>query len=256
MFTGTRARLLAAAAAASRVGPRPFTVSGTVAAATFFSAPGPRPVAEAWKANKGIPANQPPAKLPLKMVSEFTYMPCPGKANPNGEDAWFISAHMVGVADGVGGWTEVGVDPSLYSWGIARGGEAFAKKAEASLTGSIVIEPVEAMMEAWKSNTANQIAGSTTACFVSASADGVVRVRNLGDSGVMVWRHTRAMASFTGPAATPTLEEAARQWTLVYKSTPQQLAFNTPYQMDHSGENNPIHCNGGDMVLLPGDISE
>ena len=44
-------------------------------------------------------------------------IPHPEKAQKGGEDALFISKcqRLMGVADGVGGWSLEGVDPSLYS---------------------------------------------------------------------------------------------------------------------------------------------
>ena len=45
-----------------------------------------------------------------------SYMiPHPDKAYKGGEDAVFVSDKILSVADGVGGWAEVGVDPALYS---------------------------------------------------------------------------------------------------------------------------------------------
>lgn len=37
------------------------------------------------------------------------------KRHKGGEDAAFVSASMLAVADGVGGWAESGVDPAIYS---------------------------------------------------------------------------------------------------------------------------------------------
>ncbi len=46
-------------------------------------------------------------------------IPDPNKKNPAGEDAHFIldenNRYAVGVSDGVGGWSEVGVDSGIYS---------------------------------------------------------------------------------------------------------------------------------------------
>jgi protein phosphatase PTC7 len=44
-------------------------------------------------------------------------IPHPAKADRGGEDAYFVCPRglCMGVADGVGGWAEVGVDPGLYS---------------------------------------------------------------------------------------------------------------------------------------------
>lgn len=52
-------------------------------------------------------------------------IPHPAKEQRGGEDAFFIATGgvAVGVADGVGGWAEVGVDPGLYSRELMRRAE-------------------------------------------------------------------------------------------------------------------------------------
>lgn len=58
------------------------------------------------------------AALPgLRLRSAAVMIPHPAKEDRGGEDAYFIGDQgtAVGVADGVGGWAEVGVDPGLYS---------------------------------------------------------------------------------------------------------------------------------------------
>ena len=45
-----------------------------------------------------------------------SYMiPHPDKKDKGGEDAFYADEHVLSVADGVGGWVEVGVDPANYS---------------------------------------------------------------------------------------------------------------------------------------------
>lgn len=42
-------------------------------------------------------------------------IPHPEKAHRGGEDAFFDSANVLAIADGVGGWNNQGIDPSKYS---------------------------------------------------------------------------------------------------------------------------------------------
>lgn len=42
-------------------------------------------------------------------------IPHPKKAAKGGEDALYVSPGLIAVADGVGGWGEMGVDPGLFS---------------------------------------------------------------------------------------------------------------------------------------------
>ena len=57
------------------------------------------------------------APVAKRFRSAVRYFPHPGKDNELGEDANFISecGRVVGVADGVGGWTDMGVDAGEYS---------------------------------------------------------------------------------------------------------------------------------------------
>lgn len=42
-------------------------------------------------------------------------IPHPEKVSKGGEDACYANENLLAVADGVGGWAEVGVDPAIYS---------------------------------------------------------------------------------------------------------------------------------------------
>ncbi|KAJ8542919.1 hypothetical protein K7X08_005442 [Anisodus acutangulus] len=56
-------------------------------------------------------------KIPLKLNSGSFYLPHPAKAKTGGEDAHFICTltQAIGVADGVGGWADLGIDAGLYA---------------------------------------------------------------------------------------------------------------------------------------------
>ncbi|KAF6262708.1 hypothetical protein COO60DRAFT_586442 [Scenedesmus sp. NREL 46B-D3] len=59
----------------------------------------------------------------LRMRSAAAYLPHPEKESYGGEDAHFvsnISGGAIGVADGVGGWAESGVNPAEYSRTLMR----------------------------------------------------------------------------------------------------------------------------------------
>lgn len=45
--------------------------------------------------------------------------PHPEKAAKGGEDAIYTSSNVLFIADGVGGWSESGVDPAVYSKRLA-----------------------------------------------------------------------------------------------------------------------------------------
>lgn len=108
-----------------------------------------------------------------------------------GEDSFFVSPSIVGVADGVGGWNENGVDPGEISRSLMRNANAFVKKnAEAN----IEITTQNILAYAFKQALLDESveAGSTTACIVrvkeSDAGKPILEYSNLGDSGFVIIR--------------------------------------------------------------------
>ncbi|KAF9932922.1 Protein phosphatase PTC7 [Mortierella alpina] len=159
--------------------------------------------------------------------------PHPGKVDA-GEDAFFHvstpSRVALGVADGVGGWSELGVDPALFSWALMNNAENIARLTDSA--------PAEADMESFPGNAlatdlsrekkvldAQTIldgaytelvqsgtveAGSSTACILSlCKTTGTLRASNLGDSAFLVIRDKKC----------------------IYESPSQQHFWNCPYQL-------------------------
>ena len=133
----------------------------------------------------------------------------------SGHDAFFVSrvndsgSVAFGVADGVGGWTESGVDPADFSHGLCDYAAAAAyehyNKSNQPLTARRLMQKgYEAI-----SNDKSVRAGGSTACFAIASPDGKLDVANLGDSGFLQLRLNGVNAY----------------------SDPQTHAFNTPFQL-------------------------
>ncbi|CAN4104047.1 unnamed protein product [Withania somnifera] len=116
------------------------------------------------------------AKIPLKLNSGSFYLPHPAKAKTGGEDAHFICTltPAIGVADGVGGWADLGIDAGLYA----------RELMSQSLT-AIQEEPKRFPK------------GSCTACIVALTDGGLYAV-NLGDSRFMLVRN--GCAAFKSPA--------------------------------------------------------
>jgi len=134
------------------------------------------------------------------------------KANTAGEDAYFVTHQVVGVADGVGGWADVGVD----SGEISRSLMAQAK----SIAESGFVDPLQILSSAYENVVKSKKvkAGSTTAIIASllpsegesdSTEKADLKVANLGDSGLIV----------------------LRDGALIYRTHEQQLQFNTPYQL-------------------------
>lgn len=136
----------------------------------------------------------------------------------SGQDAFFVSgmgdsnAVALGVADGVGGWEESGVDPADFSHSFCdyMALAAYKNKADGGI-GTVPLTARSLMQKGYDQvcNDKSIHAGGSTACVAIASEDGTLEVANLGDSGFV---HLRLNA-------------------VHFYSEPQTHAFNTPYQL-------------------------
>ncbi|CEI68522.1 hypothetical protein FVEN_g5327 [Fusarium venenatum] len=139
----------------------------------------------------------------------------PSARPESGHDAFFVSrvndsgSVAFGVADGVGGWVDSGVDPADFSHGfcdyMALAAHEHQTSSEPPLTARQLMQKgYDAIC-----NDRSLRAGGSTACVAIAGADGNLEVANLGDSGFLQLRlngvHTY--------------------------SEPQTHAFNTPFQL-------------------------
>ncbi|KAH9946132.1 protein serine/threonine phosphatase 2C [Epithele typhae] len=128
-----------------------------------------------------------------------------------GEDFFYVqdmrdkSGISIGIADGVGGWTESGVDPSLFSQALMYHAHRYSK---AAWPGEPEVDPMQEyeereQVEGWELSPREclesayggvlrergVVAGSSTACIITLNAStGVLRAANLGDSGFVVMR--------------------------------------------------------------------
>ncbi|RCI11500.1 hypothetical protein L249_7767 [Ophiocordyceps polyrhachis-furcata BCC 54312] len=129
----------------------------------------------------------------------------------SGHDAFFVSrvkgsdAVAFGVADGVGGWTESGVNPADFSNGLCNAMAVAASAASGPVTArKIMSHGYDAVCRDERVR-----AGGSTACVAIASSDGILDLANLGDSGFLQLRLNAVNAV----------------------SEPQTHTFNTPYQL-------------------------
>ncbi|KAG0350170.1 Protein phosphatase PTC7 [Podila minutissima] len=139
-----------------------------------------------------------------------------------GEDAFFHvstpSRVALGVADGVGGWSEVGVDPALFSWALMDNAEAVARQTDVANgsdnkeTETTVLDAQTILDGAYSElvKGGKVEAGSSTACILSlCKLTGTLRASNLGDSAYLLIRNNRC----------------------IYESPSQQHFWNCPYQL-------------------------
>ncbi|XP_071925072.1 probable protein phosphatase 2C 55 isoform X2 [Coffea arabica] len=102
-----------------------------------------------------------PTDRSLKLKSGSCYLPHPDKEETGGEDAHFICTdeQAIGVADGVGGWAELGVDAGLYARELMSNS---VTAIEDEPKGSV--DPARVLEKAYMSTKAR---GSSTACIVA-----------------------------------------------------------------------------------------
>ncbi|KAG0461011.1 hypothetical protein HPP92_021308 [Vanilla planifolia] len=142
----------------------------------------------------GISSNQ---KLPgdkiLKLISGGNWW----------KDAHFISnEHAIGVADGVGGWADLGIDSGHYARELmSHSVSAIEEEPKGS------IDPARVLEKAYFSTKAR---GSSTACIIALTNQGIHAV-NLGDSGFII----------------------VRDGCVVFQSPVQQHDFNFTYQLEN-----------------------
>ncbi|CAF1088207.1 unnamed protein product [Rotaria sordida] len=134
-------------------------------------------------------------------------------SNVYGDDAFFITKHrlgdFLGVADGVGGWREHGIDPSLFSRSLMDACKSLIDNKLIDLNPSTL---KELLSKGYKQLLEDKqcIIGSSTACIVALhNEERILHTANLGDSGFVVIRKN----------------------TIVHRSQEQQHYFNSPFQL-------------------------
>ncbi|KAM7251963.1 hypothetical protein ACFE04_023846 [Oxalis oulophora] len=162
----------------------------------------------------------------LKLYSGSCYMPHPDKVKTGGEDAHFICVdeQAIGVADGVGGWADVGVNAGLFAQELmSHSVAAIKEEPEGSISPARVLEKAHSKMKA---------KGSSTACIIVLGEKGIHAI-NLGDSGFMI----------------------VRDGSSVFQSPVQQHGFNFTYQLE-SGYEGDLPSSGQVFTIpvIPGDV--
>lgn len=141
----------------------------------------------------------------------------------------------IGVADGVGSWSENGVDPALFSQALMyHASSLFSAQTSAAEPAGL---PKKLLADAFKrvQGEAAIPAGSSTATILTMeSSTGTLRTANLGDSGFIILRSESGDGSNgneTGDAAGSGAPGRRPLAGAFYRSAPQQYSFNAPYQL-------------------------
>lgn len=97
----------------------------------------------------------------MKLLSGSCYIPHPDKEETGGEDAHFICVNeqAIGVADGVGGWADIGVNAGLYARELMSNSvSAIQEEPKGSIDPARVLE---------KAHSSTKARGSSTACIIA-----------------------------------------------------------------------------------------
>jgi len=145
-------------------------------------------------------------------------------------------AYVLGVADGVGSWNQMGIDPSLFSNNLMQNCKRLVKE------GNFVNDkPMELLDSAfYEMEEASKPIGSSTACIsILNQSDGKLFTANLGDSGFRV----------------------IRKGEIVQRSQEQQHSFNYPYQLaivpsdwQQDSKDMPLDSDNYEFTVEHGDI--
>lgn len=112
-----------------------------------------------------------------------------------GEDAFFVASRencdTLCVADGVGGWENVGVDPSIFSSNLMKQCKRFVQQNEPPMFKKMdLTTPVKILKESYNSlieSKDESLVGSATACILVFDQENHNLISaNLGDSGYVV----------------------------------------------------------------------
>jgi len=158
-----------------------------------------------------------------------------------GEDSFLLDDTIIGVADGVGGWREEGVDPAIFANKLMENVKLLAAQPYTAVDFSD--HPAMLMHQAFAKICLEKEVegGSATCCLASLTPDGMLKVANLGDSKLLV----------------------IREGECVYSSKVGLHGFNTPYQLEvpYRWVNNVVadaqvdhvQCKAQDIIVVASD---
>jgi len=150
-------------------------------------------------------------KFQLEAAVGMVSLPDPRKGTA-GEDAFLLeqveSGCLLGVADGVGGWSKHGVDSAVYSNKFMQLVAEELCEAEGGVGASDMLRALQ------HAHAGVEDLGSATVCLAALTEARTLTVANLGDSGAVV----------------------VRKGEVVFATASRQHFFNCPYQFSWDGE--------------------
>ena len=182
-----------------------------------------------------------------RFIHATAFLPHPEKG-AKGEDAYFATDNnrVLGVADGVGGWVELGIDAGAFSRELMGNAKSYATSEDS-------LDPGDILHDAYFKTTA---LGTCTACLVSLDG-GELKAINVGDSGFSVLRRLDRRGADLNAAngsVGSNCGDKAHQWALFFETTEQTHFFNCPFQLGTNSKDSPADGQSFTIPVLPGDI--
>ncbi|XP_002273518.2 probable protein phosphatase 2C 26 isoform X2 [Vitis vinifera] len=160
-------------------------------------------VSASASASASAPSEINPLRSEVSFCVGTHLIPHPNKVDRGGEDAFFVSSYnggVVAVADGVSGWAEQNVDPSLFPKELMANASDLVGDEEVNYDPQILLK---------KAHTATSSKGSATVIVAMLEKNGVLKIASVGDCGLRV----------------------IRKGKLIFSTLPQEHYFDCPYQL-------------------------
>lgn len=176
--------------------------------------------------------------------------------------------YMVGIADGVGSWRKVGIDPRKFPQRFMHCAfqyvNSLAPKPMATGANSFVNppRPIDVLNYAWETVRSEKIVGSSTACIATLEHElNQFTFSNVGDNGIVVLRHIDAnVAGYLRDKRIPRHMRSS-DLKIAFVSQQQLRSFNLPYQLGFTNVDDkpntfetPRDADTGSIPVIPGDI--
>jgi serine/threonine protein phosphatase PrpC len=174
-------------------------------------------------------------RAPLCFARRFglravSVLPHPQKSAGGGEDAFFATESALCVADGVGGYASMDVNPATFPRRVCQLTLQAVEESHGKATA------LEALTRGVKAMEAQRVEGGCPVALVTLINDGCsCSTLNLGDCGIIVLRNGSPLM----------------------RTTPQQYYFNCPYQLPDTpvshGDTSTLTTDVGDIYLVASD---
>ncbi|XP_059593507.1 probable protein phosphatase 2C 26 isoform X3 [Vitis vinifera] len=193
-------------------------------------------VSASASASASAPSEINPLRSEVSFCVGTHLIPHPNKVDRGGEDAFFVSSYnggVVAVADGVSGWAEQNVDPSLFPKELMANASDLVGDEEVNYDPQILLK---------KAHTATSSKGSATVIVAMLEKNGVLKIASVGDCGLRVIRKGKKYPGFFACSTCKLLLDVSSSndttWELIeltgkliFSTLPQEHYFDCPYQL-------------------------